>query len=93
MLSLCPFVIALPRDESARIMKLEQESDMLKLERDNLMDKLEILKKNISEIMQNTNELEGENQNKNEKQIDMIYLNQEEGKEEFKNSKYNQIIT
>ena len=34
-----------------------------------------------------------ENQNKNEKQIDMIYLNQEEGKEEFKNSKYNQIIT
>ena len=28
-------------------MKLEQDSDMLKLERDNLMDKLEILKKNI----------------------------------------------
>ena len=29
-----PFVIALPRNESARIMKLEQDSDMLKLYRE-----------------------------------------------------------
>ena len=69
-----PFVIALPRNESARIMKLEQDSDMLKLERDNLMDKLEILKKNISEIMQNTNELEGENN----KLINMVEKVQDE---------------
>ena len=69
-----PFVIALPRNEGARIMKLEQDSDMLKLERDNLMDKLEILKKNISEIMQNTNELEGENN----KLINMVEKVQDE---------------
>ena len=56
-----PFVIALPRNESARIMKLEQDSDMLKLERDNLMDKLEILKRNTNEILESTNELENEN--------------------------------
>ena len=58
-----PFVIALPRNESARIMKLEQDSDMLKLERDNLMDKLEILKRNTNEILQSTSELEEENNN------------------------------
>ena len=58
-----PFVIALPRDESARIMKLEQESDMLKLERDNLFDKLEIIKRNTNEILQSTAELEDENKN------------------------------
>ena len=63
-----PFVIALPRNESARIMKLEQDSDMLKLERDNLMDKLEILKRNANEILQSTNELE----NENNKLIDMV---------------------
>ena len=56
-----PFVIALPRNESSRIMRLEQDSDMLKLERDNLMDKLEILKRNTNEILQSTNELEEEN--------------------------------
>ena len=56
-----PFVIALPRNESARIMKLEQDSDMLKLERDNLMDKLKILKRNTNEILESTNELENEN--------------------------------
>ena len=58
-----PFVIALPRNESARIMKLEQETDMLKLERDNLMDKLEIIKRNANEILQSTAELEEENDN------------------------------
>ena len=63
-----PFVIALPRNESARIMKLEQDNDMLKLERDNLFDKLEILKRNTNEILQNTNELEKENN----KLIDMV---------------------
>ena len=63
-----PFVIALPRNESARIMKLEQDSDMLKLERDNLMDKLEILKRNTNEILQSTNELE----NENNQLIDMV---------------------
>ena len=46
-----PFVIALPRNESARIMKLEQDSDMLKLERDNLFDKLEIIKRNTDEVV------------------------------------------
>ena len=56
-----PFVIALPRNESARIMKLEQENDMLKLDRDNLFDKLEIIKRNTNEILQNTAELEDEN--------------------------------
>ena len=56
-----PFVIALPRNEGARIMKLEQDNDMLKLERDNLFNKLEILKRNTNEILQNTNELENEN--------------------------------
>ena len=63
-----PFVIALPRNESARIIKLEQDNDMLKLERDNLFDKLEILKRNTNEILQNTNELEKENNNL----IDMV---------------------
>ena len=63
-----PFVIALPRNESSRIMKLEQDSDMLKLERDNLMNKLEILKRNTDEILQNTNELE----NENNQLIDMV---------------------
>ena len=63
-----PFVIALPRNESARIKKLEQDNDMLKLERDNLFDKLEILKRNTNEILQNTNELEKENN----KLIDMV---------------------
>ena len=58
-----PFVIALPRNESARIMKLEQESDMLKLERDNLLDKLEIIKRNTNELLQSTAELEDENNN------------------------------
>ena len=58
-----PFVIALPRNESARIMKLEQDSDMLKLERDNLFDKLEIIKRNTNEILQSTNELEEDNEN------------------------------
>ena len=56
-----PFVIALPRNESARIMKLEQDNDMLKLERDNLFDKLEIIKRNANEILQSTVELEEEN--------------------------------
>ena len=56
-----PFVIALPRNESARIMKLEQESDMLKLERDNLFDKLEIIRRNTNEILQSTSELEEDN--------------------------------
>ena len=63
-----PFVIALPRNESARIIKLEQDNDMLKLERDNLFDKLEIIKRNTNEILQNTNELEKENN----KIIDMV---------------------
>ena len=58
-----PFVIALPRNESARIMKLEQDTDMLKLERDNLLDKLEIIKRNTNEIMQYTDELEEDNDN------------------------------
>ena len=58
-----PFVIALPRNESARIMKLEQDTDMLKLERDNLFDKLEIIKRNTNEIMQSTSELEEDNDN------------------------------
>ena len=58
-----PFVIALPRNESARIMKLEQDSDMLKLERDNLFDKLEIIKRNTNEILQSTTELEEDNEN------------------------------
>ena len=56
-----PFVIALPRNESARIMKIEQESGMLKLERDNLFDKLEIIKRNINEVLQGTSELEENN--------------------------------
>ena len=56
-----PFVIALPRNESARITKLEQNSDMLKLERDNLFDKLEIIKRNVNEIFENTSELEEDN--------------------------------
>ena len=56
-----PFVIALPRNESARIMKLEQDSDMLKLERDNLFEKLELIKRNTNEILQSTVELEEEN--------------------------------
>ena len=58
-----PFVIALPRNESARIMKLEQDSDMLKLERDNLFDKLEIIKRYTNEILQSTKELEEDNDN------------------------------
>ena len=58
-----PFVIALPRNESARIMKLEQDTDMLKLERDNLMDKLEVIKRNSNEILQSTSELEEDNDN------------------------------
>ena len=58
-----PFVIALPRNESARIMKLEQDSDMLKLERDNLFDKLEIIKRNTNEILQSVTELEEDNEN------------------------------
>ena len=58
-----PFVIALPRNESARIMKLEQDSDLLKLERDNLFDKLEIIKRNANEVMQYTDELEEDNNN------------------------------
>ena len=58
-----PFVIALPRNESARIMKLEQDTDMLKLERDNLMDKLEVIKRNTNEILQSTSELEEDNDN------------------------------
>ena len=57
-----PFVIALPRNESARIMKLEQDCDMLKLERDNLFDKLEIIKRNTNEILQSTGELEEDNE-------------------------------
>ena len=57
-----PFVIALPRNESARIMKLEQDSDMLKLERDNLFDKLEIIKRNANEILQSTGEIEEDNE-------------------------------
>ena len=69
-----PFVIALPRNESARIMKLEQDNDMLKLERDNLFDKLEILKRNTKEIFQNVNELEKENN----KLIDMVVKVEEE---------------
>ena len=69
-----PFVIALPRNEGARIMKLEQDNDMLKLERDNLMDKLEILKRNTNEILQNTSELE----NENNKLIDMVEKVKEE---------------
>ena len=69
-----PFVIALPRNEGARIMKLEQDNDMLKLERDNLMNKLEILKRNTNEILQNTNELE----NENNKLIDMVEKVEEE---------------
>ena len=69
-----PFVIALPRNEGARIMKLEQDNDMLKLERDNLMDKLEILKRNTNEILQNTNELE----NENNRLIDMVGKVEEE---------------
>ena len=57
-----PFVIALPRNESARIMKLEQDCDMLKLERDNLFDKLEIIKRNTNEILQSTGEIEEDNE-------------------------------
>ena len=53
-----PFVIALPRNESARLMKIEQDSDMLKLERDNLFDKLEIIKRNTNEALQSAAELE-----------------------------------
>ena len=56
-----PFVIALPRNESARIIKLEQETDLLKLERDNLFDKLLIIKNNTEEITKNVRELENEN--------------------------------
>ena len=69
-----PFVIALPRNESARIMKLEQDNDMLKLERDNLFDKLEILKRNTNEILQNADELEKENN----KLIDTVVKVEEE---------------
>ena len=69
-----PFVIALPRNETARIMKLEQDNDMLKLERDNLFDKLEILKRNTKEIFQNVNDLEKENN----KLIDMVVKVEEE---------------
>ena len=69
-----PFVIALPRNEGARILKLEQDNDMLKLERDNLFNKLEILKRNTNEILQNTNELE----NENNKLIDMVEKVEEE---------------
>ena len=56
-----PFVIALPRNESARIVQLEQDNDMLKLERDNLLDKLELIKRNTNEILETTAELENEN--------------------------------
>ena len=52
------FVIALPRNESARLMKIEQDNDMLKLERDNLFDKLEIIKRNTNESLQSVAELE-----------------------------------
>ena len=58
-----PFVIALPRNESVRKMKLEQDTDMLKLERDNLFDKLEIIKRNTNEIFQSTVDLEQEYNN------------------------------
>ena len=58
-----PFVIALPRNESVRKMKLEQDTDMLKLERDNLLDKLEIIKRNTNEIFQSTVDLEQEYNN------------------------------
>ena len=56
-----PFVIALPRNESARIVQLEQDYDMFKLERDNLLDKLELIKRNTNEILETTAELENEN--------------------------------
>ena len=56
-----PFVIALPRNESARIIQLEQDNDLLKLERDNLLDKLELIKRNTNEILETTAELENEN--------------------------------
>ena len=56
-----PFVIALPRNESARIVQLEQDNDMFKLERDNLLDKLELIKRNTNEILETTAELENEN--------------------------------
>ena len=56
-----PFVIALPRNESARIIQLEQDNDMFKLERDNLFDKLELIKRNTNEILETTAELENEN--------------------------------
>ena len=39
-------------------MKLEQDTDLLKLERDNLFDKLEIIKRNTNEVLQSTRELE-----------------------------------
>lgn len=56
-----PFVIALPRNESARIMKLEHINDMFKLERDNLFNKLELLKRNTNELILCTSELETQN--------------------------------
>ena len=56
-----PFVIALPRNESARIIQLEQDNDLLKLERDNLLDKLELIKRNTNEILETAAELENEN--------------------------------
>ena len=58
-----PFVIALPRNESARIIKLEQDTDLLKLERDNLFDKLLLIKNNTEEITKSLKEIENENVN------------------------------
>ena len=58
-----PFVIALPRNESARIIKLEQDTDLLKLERDNLFDKLLLIKNNTEEIMKSVKDIENENVN------------------------------
>ena len=56
-----PFVVALPRNESARIIKLEQDTDLLKLERDNLFDKLLLIKSNTDEIAKIVKDIENEN--------------------------------
>ena len=55
-----PFIIALPRNESARLLQLEQDSDMFKLEKDNFYNKLLVIKKNLDEIAEYTDELEDE---------------------------------
>jgi len=50
--------IALPRDETPRIIRLEQNFNILKLGRDNLIDRLNIFEKEAEEIKQDLDQLQ-----------------------------------